>query len=101
MKKYIRTALNVDAARYEPEKNMEDGFELWTSVVTNGWVTNDGVVQLEQDDGKLVCPFIVNKRGRLFIRNGDYIIIEADGEKHVCSEEKFHLRFYPYSNESY
>lgn len=99
MEKYIRTALQVEAGRYEPGKSMEDGFELWTSVVTNGWVTNDDLVQLKREDGKLVCPFIVNKRGRLFIRNGDYIITEVDGEKHVCSKEKFQLRFHPYKTE--
>lgn len=93
MKKYIRTALNVEAAQYEQGKQLEDGFELWTSVITNGWINTDNLIQIEREDGKLVCPFVENKRGRIFIRKNDYIICEEDGEKHVCSFEKFHKRF--------
>lgn len=93
MKKYLRKALEVQAFKYEVGKGMEDGFELLTKVITNGWITPSNLIEITQPDGKIVCPFIENKRGRLFIRNGDYIIIEGDNEKHVCGGEKFHNRF--------
>lgn len=92
MKTYIRAALNVQAAPYEEGKNLEDGFELWTNVITHGWINTDRLIQIKREDGKLVCPFVENKRGRIFIRENDYIICE-DGEKHVCGAERFHNRF--------
>lgn len=95
MENYIRTSLPVRVAKYEPGKQLEDGFELWTKVITNGWITHDHLVQIEREDGVYVCPFIENKRGRLFIREDDYIIFEEDGEKHVCGSEKFFKRFSP------
>ena len=33
-KKYLRSSFSVEAEKYEPGKNMEDGFEPWTKVVT-------------------------------------------------------------------
>lgn len=95
MKHYIRAALNVKAIAYEPGQQLEDGFELWSKVITNGWINNEHLVQIKREDGQLVCPFIENKRGRIFIREGDYIIVEEDNEKHVCGSEKFHLRYKP------
>lgn len=95
MKEYNRAALKVKAVQYNPGENIEDGFELWTKVITNGWIKNDNLVQIKMEDGRIVCPFIENKRGRIFIREGDYIIIEEDNEKHVCGSEKFHLRYTP------
>ena len=38
---------------------------------------------------------ITNRRGMIFIREGDYIITEADGQRHVCGADKFHQRFAP------
>ena len=63
---------------------MEDGFEPWTKVVTAGWIITEGLVKLERENGQLVCPFIKNRRGVIFIREGDYIIYEEGGERH-CS----------------
>ena len=62
-KKYLRSSLAVEAEKYEPGKNMEDGFESWTKVVTAGWIITDGLVKLERENGQLVCPFIKNRRG--------------------------------------
>lgn len=31
-KKYLRSSFSVEAEKYEPGKNMEDGFEPWTKV---------------------------------------------------------------------
>lgn len=94
-KKYERASLIVDAEAYEPGKGLEDGFELYTKVVTNGWISPDRLFKFTRPDGSIVCPFIRNRRGIVFIREGDYIIVENDNERHVCSAEKFPLRFTP------
>lgn len=93
MENFKRKSLNVQAVLYEPGKGLEDGFELYTKVITNGWITTDNIVQIVQDDKSIVCPFIENRRGRVFIRKGDYIIYESDSERHVCGGEKFFDRF--------
>lgn len=95
MKKYIRNSLQVGAEKYEPGKGMEDGFELFSKVVTNGWVVAEGIIRITRPDGSVVCPFIQNRRGVVFIREGDYIIYENDGERHVCGADKFGSRFTP------
>lgn len=95
MKQYIRNSLQVGAVRYEPDKGMEDGFELFSKVVTNGWVAAEGLIRITRTDGNVVCPFIQNRRGVVFIREGDYIIYENDGERHVCGSDKFDSRFTP------
>lgn len=95
MKKYLRASLEVKAAKYEQGKGMEDGFELFSKVVTNGWIVSDGLVKITKPDGKVVCPFIQNRRGVIFIREGDYIIYEDGGERHVCGADKFSNRFRP------
>ncbi len=93
MENFKRKPLNVQAVQYEPDKGLEDGFELYTKVITNGWISSDNLIQIKKEDGSIVCPFIENKRGRVFIRQGDYIIYEADSERHVCGDEKFDSRF--------
>ena len=91
--KYERASLIVDAEQYELGKGLEDGFELYTKVITNGWGSPDNLVQHIRPDGIVVCPFIQNRRGVIFIRQGDYIITEGDNERHVCGEDKFLLRY--------
>lgn len=91
--KYERASLEVDVDKYEAGKGLEDGFQLWSNVVTNGWITTESLVKIKRDDGSIVCPFIQNKRGLVFIREGDYIIKEGDNERHVCGAEKFEKRF--------
>lgn len=93
MKKFARVSLEVRARKYEVGQGLEDGYELYSKVVTNGWVVADGVIQITKPDGSIVCPFILNRRGIIFIREGDYIIYEADGERHVCGGDKFFKRF--------
>lgn len=90
---YLRNSLTVGAIKYEQDKGLEDGFELLSKVVVNGWVTTDILVKIEDSVGTIRCPFIKNKRGRIFIGEGDYIITETDGERHVCGGEKFEKRF--------
>lgn len=92
-KKYQRNSFIVYAEKYEVGQGMEDGFELFTDVVTNGWVTCEGLVKIQQADGSVMCPFIQNRRGILFIRENDYIIYEQDGQRHCCGGDKFSKRF--------
>lgn len=92
-KSYKRASFFVEAEKYEIGKGMEDGFELWTDVITNGWIVCEGLVKITNADGSVVCPFIQNRRGIIFIREGDYIIYEDGGEKHCCGSDKFASRF--------
>ena len=94
-KKYERASLIVTAEQYELDKGLEDGLELYTKVITNGWISTDGLFKLTRPDGSVVCPFIQNRRGVIFIREGDYIITENDHERHVCGADKFFKRFTP------
>ena len=45
-KKYERASLIVTAEQYELDKGLEDGFELYTKVITNGWISTDGLFKL-------------------------------------------------------
>ena len=91
--KSSRISFEVDVEQYEVGKNMEDGFELWSDVVTKGWIVTDFLVKITREDGSIVCPYIVHRRGRTFIGNGDYVITEADGSKHVCGADKVWNRY--------
>ncbi|MDF2473445.1 MAG: hypothetical protein K0R21_1227 [Anaerocolumna sp.] len=91
--RYKRVGLIVDAVPYEVDKGLEDGFELFRDVIVNGWITTDYLVQIAKPDGTIVCPYISNRRGRIYISYGDYIITELDGERHVCGADKFKNRY--------
>lgn len=91
--KYIRSSIEVEAAPYELDKGMEDGFMPWTSIVTNGWIATEKLIKITREDGVVVCPFIQNRRGMIFLREGDYIIKENDNERHVCGKDKFSKRY--------
>lgn len=91
--KCVRSALEAEVVKYETGKDMEDGFELWSDVVTKGWIVTDSLIKITREDGKIVCPYIRHRRGRTFIAEGDYVIIDADGTKHVCGEDKIFKRY--------
>lgn len=91
--KYTRSSMEVEAEQYELGKGMEDGFMPWTSIVTNGWIATEKLLKITREDGVVVCPFIQNRRGMIFLREGDYIITEKDQERHVCGGDKFHIRY--------
>ena len=55
--KYKRASLNVEAVRYELGKDMEDGFESWTKVVTNGWISTEGLNVIAAEKINLVQGF--------------------------------------------
>ena len=88
-----RVPLECEVIKYEIGKNLEDGFERFTDVITKGWINTEGLIQVTREDGTLVCPYISQRRGKTFIKEGDYVIIEADGFKHVCGEDKLWKRF--------
>lgn len=88
-----RVSMESDVVKYELGKGLEDGFELWTDVVTKGWIVTDSLVKLERENGQYVCPYILHRRGRTFINEGDYIITDADGTKHVCGKDKIFSRY--------
>lgn len=93
--KCMRAALTVDVEKYEVGQGMEDGVELWTDVVTRGWFATDRLVQIKKENGAIVCPYILHKRGKTFIAEGDYIITDVDGSRHVCSGDKIFERYKP------
>jgi len=88
-----RVGMDADVVKYELGKGMEDGFELWTDVVTKGWIVTEFLVKTERENGVLVCPYIIHRRGRTFINEGDYIITDADGTRHVCGADKIFSRY--------
>lgn len=90
-----RVPLEADVEKYEQGKGMEDGFERWSDVVTKVWIVTDRLIKITQQDGTIVCPYIRHRRGRTFIKEGDYIITDADGTKHVCGEDKIFRRYEP------
>ncbi len=93
--KCVRAAFEVNVEAYEVGNGMEDGFELWTDVVTRGWFVTDSLIQVRKENGAIVCPYILHRRGKTFIGEGDYIITEADGSRHVCCKEKIFSRYTP------
>lgn len=95
MNEYTRKPLKVTAVKYEFDKGIEDGYEQWSKLVTNGWISTEKLLQRTREDDTVVCPFIQGKRGITFIRKGDYIITELDGDRHVCGGDKFNDRFDP------
>ena len=48
---YRRTPIEADIIKYEIDKNMEDGFELLSDVVTKGWIVTDFLVKIKRDNG--------------------------------------------------
>ncbi len=90
--KCVRTPMKVDVVKYEQYSSLEDGFELYSDVITKNNVDSRDLVQVERG-GMIVCPYITNRRGRTFIKEGDYIVFEEDGTKLVCGEDKVFSRY--------
>lgn len=88
-----RVPIEADMVPYEVGKGYEDGFELLVDIVTKGWIVTDFLVRVTRPDGSIVCPYIENRRGRTFIGEGDYIIQDSDGTKHVCGADKIFHRY--------
>lgn len=88
-----RIGLESTVEKYVPGQGIEDGVEPWTKLLTQGWIVTDFLIKLTQPDGTIVCPYIRNRRGYTFIGEGDYIITDADGSKHVCGADKIWNRY--------
>ena len=56
-------------------------------------VLADRKVPTHVEDGSIVCPYISHRRGKTFIGEGDYIILDDDGTKHVCGGDKIFQRY--------
>lgn len=95
-----RIPLEADVIKYEVGKGIEDGVELWAEVVTQGWIVTDFLVKIQREDGTIVCPYILNRRGRVYIGEGDYVICDSDGTRHVCGADKIWSRYEKTENEN-
>lgn len=88
-----RKSLMAEVDKYEMGKGMEDGFEFLSDVVTKGWIVTDFLIKVKREDGRIVCPYLENRRGRVFIGENDYIVTDEDGTRHVCGEDKIWNRY--------
>ncbi len=88
-----RISLEADVRQYKLNEGMEDGFAPWTEIVTQGWIITDFLIKITREDGTIVCPYIKNRRGYTFIGEGDYIVTDSDGTKHVCGADKIWNRY--------
>ncbi len=88
-----RTPIEADVFEYKIDSGLEDGWELFSDVVTKGWIVTERLIRVERENGAVVCPYIRHKRGHTFIEEGDYIIIDDDGTKHVCGANKIFKRY--------
>ena len=75
----------ANAEQYKPDCGMEDGFELYSDVVTKSWIVTDNLIKITRPDGRVVTPYIKHRRGRTFICEGDYIrtvsLLSLSGKK--------------------
>lgn len=90
-----RVGLEADVFQFELNKGYEDGYELWSDVITKGWIVTDHLIKVKHPNGNTYCPYISHRRGRTFIGENDYIIIDSDGTKHVCCAQKIFNRYEP------
>lgn len=89
-----RREMDAEVMEYEIGKGLEDGFLPYKDVITAGFVSVDNLIRItHEDDGVVVCPFVRSKRGCTFISEGDFIIFDADGTKHVCGRKKIWERY--------
>ena len=88
-----RVPLEAEVVKFEFGKGLEDGYELYSEVVTKTWIVSTNLIQVTRPDGTVVCPYILHRRGKTFISEGDYIIVDSDGTKHVCGEDKIFMRY--------
>ncbi|MCR5676596.1 MULTISPECIES: hypothetical protein [Agathobacter] len=89
-----RTPMEAEVLEYKLDCGMEDGFTLWSEIVTaEGYIITDNLIKIQRPNGSIVCPYIAHHRGRTYINEGDYIIIDDDGTKHVCGKNKVFERY--------
>lgn len=88
-----KVSINATIKRYEAGMGLEDGFEFFSDIVTRGEVAPNMLIKIEQDDGRIVCPYIETGRGRSYIREEDYVIVDEYGEKYLCGKDQIWLRY--------
>ena len=93
--KCTRIPMEAEVMKYELGKGLEDGFELFSDIVTKGWIITDKLLKVVRDNGSIVCPYIGHRRGVTFIQEGDYVIIDSDGTKQVVGGDKVFTRYKP------
>lgn len=91
--KCLRTVIEANVEKYVPGMGMEDGFELYSDVITKSWINTENLIRREDGAGRMMTPYIHTRRGRIFLCEGDYIIKEADGTVHACGEDKIFKRY--------
>lgn len=91
--RFIRTPLISEVVKYEINKDMEDGFELWSHIITNNGINAEKLIKITREDGTIVCPYICHRRGRTYIQENDYIIKDEDGTICVCGADKILNRY--------
>lgn len=96
--KCYRTPIKAEVTKYELNLSLEDGFELYSEVITHNNVEHENLIKVEHN-GQLMCPYITTRRGKTFIAVNDYIIVEEDGSKVVCGADKVHIRYAPIEND--
>ncbi|MCF0130306.1 MAG: hypothetical protein HUJ71_01200 [Pseudobutyrivibrio sp.] len=90
--KYLRAPILAELVKYEVGMGLEDGFERFVEIIVNDYVEHDNLVQIKHGND-IVCPYIKTRRGRNFIQEGDYIVIEEDGTKRVCGGDIVFSRY--------
>ena len=74
--KCTRIPMEAEVTKYELGKGLEDGFELFSDIVTKGWIITDKLLKVVRDNGSTVCPYIRHRRGVTLVEEGDYVIID-------------------------
>lgn len=93
--KCTRIPMEAEVMKYELGKGLEDGFELFSDIVTKGWIITDKLLKVVRDNGSIVCPYIRHRRGVTFIQEGDYVIVDSDGTKQAVGGDKVFTRYKP------
>ena len=54
--KCTRIPMEAEVTKYELGKGLEDGFELFSDIVTKGWIITDKLLKVVRDNGSIVLP---------------------------------------------
>ena len=52
--KCTRIPMEAEVTKYELGKGLEDGFELFSDIVTKGWIITDKLLKVVRDNGSIV-----------------------------------------------
>ncbi|MCR5469045.1 MAG: hypothetical protein K6F37_08800 [Lachnospiraceae bacterium] len=89
-----RTPIEAEVYEYKLDAGLEDGFTRWADIImAEGYIVTENLLKVQRPDGTLVVPYIAHHRGRTYINEGDYIVFDDDGTKHVCGANKIFERY--------